>query len=177
MGGGFLMMPQVADVPVDWLQWLPASLALEFLMMRRLRSAPPYLFAAALVPMLALSACAPASEDAFEEEPPAATAADSDTGAGSAIETETAQAEIGDATPDVASQAGAPGETPCDTEAVQSLIGEQGSETVYARAMQESGAQSHRALGPDDMATMDFRPDRLNIDLDASGKITGFRCG
>lgn len=167
------MMPQVADVAVDWLQWPPAFPALECLMMRRLRGAPPYLFAAALAPMLALSACAPAPEEAFEEEPPAATAADADTGAGSAIETETAQAEIGDATPDVA----APGETPCDTEAVQSLIGEQGSETVYARAMQESGARSHRALGPDDMATMDFRPDRLNIDLDASGRITGFRCG
>lgn len=146
-------------------------------MMRRPRSALPYLFAAALAPMLALSACTPASEEAFEEEQPAATAADADTGAGSAIETETAQAEIGDAGPDVAAPAAEPGATPCDTEAVQGLIGEQGSETVYARAIQESGARSHRALGPTDMATMDFRPDRLNIDLDANGKITGFRCG
>lgn len=136
-------------------------------MIRRFRVAPPYLLAAALVPLLALSACTPAPEEGFEEEQPAATAADADTGAGSAIETETAQADIGDA----------PGETPCDTEAVQSLIGTQGSETVYAKAVQESGAKSHRALGPTDMATMDFRPDRLNIDLDESGKITGFRCG
>ncbi|MGO3127226.1 MAG: I78 family peptidase inhibitor [Luteimonas sp.] len=141
-------------------------------MIRRFRIAPPYLLAAALAPLLALSACTPAPEEGFEEEQPAASAADADTGAGSAIETETAQAEIGDAP-----EAAAPGGTPCDTEAVQGLIGTQGSETVYARAMQDSGAQSHRALGPTDMATMDFRPDRLNIDLDASGKITGFRCG
>ena len=57
------------------------------------------------------------------------------------------------------------------------LIGQAGSEAVYAKAMQDAGAQSYRALGPDDAATMDFREDRLNIDLDASGTITGFRCG
>lgn len=34
-----------------------------------------------------------------------------------------------------------------------------------------------RILGPDDMATMDHRPDRLNIDLDADGQVTGLRCG
>lgn len=145
-------------------------------MKRRPRTAPACLFAAALVPMLVLSACAPAHEDGFEEEQPAATAADADTGAGSAIETETARTEIGNTT-GAPALAGEPGATPCDTEAVQSLIGEQGSEAVYARALQESGARSHRALGPEDMATMDFRPDRLNIDLDASGRITGFRCG
>lgn len=147
-------------------------------MTRRFRIAPPSVLAAALVPLLALAACSPAPEEGFEEEQPAATPADADTGAGSAIETDTAQAEIGDAAPDAATApAGAPGETPCDTEAVQSLIGTQGSETVYAKAMQDAGAKAHRALGPTDMATMDFRPDRLNIDLDADGKITGFRCG
>ena len=146
-------------------------------MIRRFRVAPPSLLAAALVPLLALAACTPAPEEGFEEEQPAATAADADTGAGSAIETETAQAEIGDTPEAAAPPTEVPGETPCDTEAVQSLIGTQGSETVYAKAVQDSGAKSHRALGPTDMATMDFRPDRLNIDLDASGKITGFRCG
>jgi len=147
-------------------------------MIRRFRAAPPYLLAAALVPLLALSACTQTPEEGFEEEPPAATAADADTGAGSAIETETAQAEIGGPASDAAAgSAGELGATPCDTEAVQSLIGTQGSETVYAKAVQESGAKSHRALGPTDMATMDFRPDRLNIDLDEAGKITGFRCG
>lgn len=141
-------------------------------MIRRFRATPPVVMAAALVPLLALAACTQTSEEGFEEEPPAATAADADTGAGSPIETETARAEIGNAAPEAA-----PGVTPCDTEAVQSLIGTQGSEAVYAKAMQDSGAKAHRALGPNDMATMDFRPDRLNIDLDENGAITGFRCG
>lgn len=33
-----------------------------------------------------------------------------------------------------------------------------------------------RHLRPDSQMTMDFRPDRLNIDIDANGVITGFRC-
>lgn len=172
------MMPHVVGGAADWLQWPPVSPHLEHSMIRRFRAAPRGLLAAALVPMLALSACAPTPEEGFEEEQPAAPAADADTGAGSAIETETAHAEIGESAPDAMPTPGAePGTTPCDTEAVQSLIGTQGSEAVYAKAMQDAGAKAHRALGPDDMATMDFRPDRLNIDLDADGRITGFRCG
>lgn len=33
-----------------------------------------------------------------------------------------------------------------------------------------------RHIRPDTQVTMDFRPDRLNIDIDANGVITGFRC-
>ena len=87
-------------------------------MIHRFRIAPPYVLAAALVPMLALSACSAAPEEGFEEEPPAETAADADTGAGSAIETETAQAEIGETAPEAATApAGEPGarEAPCSS--------------------------------------------------------------
>jgi hypothetical protein len=34
-----------------------------------------------------------------------------------------------------------------------------------------------RYLNPDSMATMDFRPDRLNIDVNAEGRIWKLRCG
>jgi hypothetical protein len=34
-----------------------------------------------------------------------------------------------------------------------------------------------RVLRPDDMATMEERQDRLNIDLDDGGQIVGLRCG
>ncbi|NYZ61392.1 I78 family peptidase inhibitor [Luteimonas deserti] len=134
---------------------------------------PRALHAAFLVPVLLLAACAPAQDEAFEEEPPAAGVADADTGAGSPIETEAAPADPvdGPATP------GAAAATPCDTEAVQALIGQAGSEALYERAMREAGARQYRALGPTDAATMDFREDRLNIDLDAGGAISGFRCG
>jgi hypothetical protein len=33
-----------------------------------------------------------------------------------------------------------------------------------------------RYIRPDTQVTMDFRPDRLNIDIDATDIITGFRC-
>ena len=33
-----------------------------------------------------------------------------------------------------------------------------------------------RPLRPDTQMTLDFRPDRLNIEIDANGVITGFRC-
>lgn len=125
------------------------------------------LLTAALLPMLALAACAPGQDQGFEEEPPAAGAADADTGAGSAIETGAAQPVTA---PPVAA-------TPCDTETLQGLIGQAGDEAVYDRATRDAGARHYRALGPQDAATMDFREDRLNIDLDDSGRITGFRCG
>lgn len=34
-----------------------------------------------------------------------------------------------------------------------------------------------RFLNPDSMATMDFRPDRLNIEVNAEGRIWKLRCG
>jgi hypothetical protein len=34
-----------------------------------------------------------------------------------------------------------------------------------------------RHIHPGDQVTMDFRQDRLNIDIDAKGVITGLRCG
>ena len=137
---------------------------------------PRALLAATFVALLGLAACTP-GEEGFEEEAPADTAADADTGAGTAIETDTSRAEIGsDAGAAPPASAGASA-TPCDTEAVQGLIGQTGSEAVYTKAQQDSGAKQFRALGPNDAATMDFREDRLNIDLDADGRITGFRCG
>lgn len=137
-------------------------------MLRRLHAPlPRSLFAVALLPMLALAGCAPAHDEGFEEEPPATGVVDADTGAGSAIETEAAQA------------ATAPGQamTPCDTETLQGLIGQAGNEAVYDEATRDAGARHYRALKPGDAATMDFREDRLNIDLDDGGRITGFRCG
>ncbi len=34
-----------------------------------------------------------------------------------------------------------------------------------------------RILPPNAMVTMDFNPERLNIDVDENGKVTGARCG
>ncbi|UWQ21966.1 I78 family peptidase inhibitor [Jannaschia sp. W003] len=34
-----------------------------------------------------------------------------------------------------------------------------------------------RIIRPDTAVTMDFRPDRLNVDVQSDGTITGLRCG
>lgn len=34
-----------------------------------------------------------------------------------------------------------------------------------------------RVIAPDSAVTQDFRPDRVNVDVDDAGLITGIRCG
>ncbi|KQU55744.1 hypothetical protein ASG67_06380 [Sphingomonas sp. Leaf339] len=41
----------------------------------------------------------------------------------------------------------------------------------------DSNARTARVLRPDDAATMDIQPDRLNILLDDGGKVNDLRCG
>jgi hypothetical protein len=40
-----------------------------------------------------------------------------------------------------------------------------------------AASASVRHIRPDTQVTMDFRPDRLNIDISAEGVITAVRCG
>ena len=65
----------------------------------------------------------------------------------------------------------------CNADAVQSLVGQEASEAVVARATADSGSASVRVLGPGDAATMDFREDRLNILTDDAGVIEQLSCG
>ena len=82
------------------------------------------------------------------------------------------------AMPDAAAQAPDTGDAAiCNGEAVQALAGQEATETVVAQATADSGATSVRVLGPDDMATMDFRGDRLTITTDAGGIIRTLSCG
>jgi hypothetical protein len=65
----------------------------------------------------------------------------------------------------------------CVASKAQSLVGKQSSSAVGAEALRLSGARTLRWIPPGDSVTMDYREDRLNIDLDSSGKVRALRCG
>ncbi|HAA44804.1 MAG TPA: hypothetical protein DCE28_04775 [Halomonas sp.] len=71
--------------------------------------------------------------------------------------------------------------TACDLEAIQYAIGEPFDDANGAQLQRQlqsdSSARQVRVLRPGDMATMDHRPDRLNIHLDDQDVIEALRCG
>lgn len=65
----------------------------------------------------------------------------------------------------------------CSTTNLGAMVGQIASTAVGTEAMRAADARTIRWIRPGDVVTMDFRTDRLNIDLDAQNRITGFRCG
>ena len=65
----------------------------------------------------------------------------------------------------------------CNAAPAQGLIGRQSTPELGAEAQRLTGAARMRWIRPGQMVTMDYREDRLNIDLDEQGRITGLRCG
>lgn len=64
-----------------------------------------------------------------------------------------------------------PEETACGAAQMQALIG------TPVAAQDFSGQAAVRILPPGSMVTMDYRPDRLNVEHDADGVITRIACG
>lgn len=65
----------------------------------------------------------------------------------------------------------------CNAEAVQNVIGQAYTDALGEAARQQSGSRSLRVMHPGQAMTMDYRVDRLNLELDASGKVVSARCG
>ena len=65
----------------------------------------------------------------------------------------------------------------CQAEAASGLVGRDPTPDVGAEAQRLTGARAIRWIRPGDMVTMDFRADRLNVEIGESGKIERFRCG
>ncbi len=65
----------------------------------------------------------------------------------------------------------------CDANQVQSLVGQAYSDDVGNQAQQDAGAKQLRVLKPTDVTTMEFIGERLNIEVDEKGVISGLRCG
>ncbi|PWK61525.1 I78 family peptidase inhibitor [Roseicyclus mahoneyensis] len=60
----------------------------------------------------------------------------------------------------------------CGAAGFQGLIGQTGQ---IARLLEL--AQPARVIGPGDMVTMDYRPDRINFEIDDHDRIAVVRCG
>lgn len=65
----------------------------------------------------------------------------------------------------------------CDAGKAVFVVGRAYDDALAASARDASGAKVLRAIRPGTMVTMDYRADRLNLDLDRDGKITKVRCG
>lgn len=63
----------------------------------------------------------------------------------------------------------------CNADAAQPFVGQPASAAEQARAA--SGARTMRLIRPGQAVTMDYRPDRLNVELDASDSIVKLSCG
>lgn len=65
----------------------------------------------------------------------------------------------------------------CDAEAAMWMLGRPRDDVLLERARIDAGAQVARYIRHDEMVTMEFHPSRLNVDLDASGRVRAVRCG
>ena len=65
----------------------------------------------------------------------------------------------------------------CDAGRAQYLVGRPSSSELAAEAMRRSGAQVFRWLPEGTIITMEYRADRLNIELDRTNKVKAIRCG
>ena len=65
----------------------------------------------------------------------------------------------------------------CNAQGAHWAIGNAPDQDVVNRILQDTGSRDARVLTPGMAATMDYRPDRVNIDVNDRGAITGIRCG
>lgn len=72
---------------------------------------------------------------------------------------------------------GAPRGGTCDAKPAQSAVGQNSTAKVVEAARVRSGAMIARILRPGQMVTKEFDAQRLNLEVDANGRIVAVRCG
>ncbi len=65
----------------------------------------------------------------------------------------------------------------CDATAAQPLVGKQKSEALGIEAMKRTGAATIRWIAPGQPVSMDYRTDRLNVEVDEQERVIRFNCG
>jgi hypothetical protein len=79
-------------------------------------------------------------------------------------------------TPDAPS-AGGPPTVACNDTAAQAYVGQPATTANVEAARLAAGAAIVRTVRPGEVVTMEFRADRLTLQIDAAGNITGASCG
>ncbi len=65
----------------------------------------------------------------------------------------------------------------CDAAPVQDLVGKPYDAALGSDAQTRSGSRGVRVIRPGQAVTMDYRADRLNIELNAGERVVSLRCG
>lgn len=65
----------------------------------------------------------------------------------------------------------------CSVDRVTEVVGRPYSADLAERARTQSGSKAVRVIRPGMAVTMDYRVDRLNVDLDEKDVVTALRCG
>ena len=65
----------------------------------------------------------------------------------------------------------------CKAANAQFAVGQNADAALLEQARQRSGSRIARILRPGQMVTMEYSAERLNLDVDASGKVASVRCG
>lgn len=65
----------------------------------------------------------------------------------------------------------------CNAQPAQSFVGRTNTSQNLEQARQRSGAAMARILHPGQMTTKEFNAERLNLEVDATGRILAVRCG
>ena len=71
----------------------------------------------------------------------------------------------------------AKGDGRCDAESVQNLVDQRLTTELAEKARVKSGAEYLRVTHPNQAVTMDYNPQRLNIDIDDDDSIIRVSCG
>lgn len=69
-----------------------------------------------------------------------------------------------------------PAEDACGAAKLAHYVGKEATPGVEAELAADSTAEATRTIRPGDAVTMDFRPDRLNIEIGKDGKIKRIYC-
>lgn len=76
-----------------------------------------------------------------------------------------------------AEQAPAPSAGRCNAAPAQFAVGRNANAVLENEARTRAGARTARVLRPNQLVTMEFNAERLNLTVDESGRVTRVSCG